>query len=58
MSRLDKFIDFDKKNNIVFSNLYLDREIVVKIPLNSDNGKNITIDKFDLSKYTYLISHD
>ena len=58
MSRLDKFIDFDAKNKICFTNLYLDREIVIKIPLNSHNHDELILAPFDLSRYTYLISHD
>ncbi len=58
MKRVNKFIDFDKKSEIFYNNLYIDGEIVIKIPLNSNNGKTIKIDKFDLSKYTYLISYD
>jgi len=58
MKRVNKFIDFDKKSEIFYDNLYIDGEIVIKTPLNSNNGKTIKIDKFDLSKYTYLISYD
>jgi len=53
-----KFIDFDKKNETFYDNLYIDGNLVIKIPLNSNNRKKIKIEKSNLSKYTYLISYD
>ena len=56
-----KFIDYDKGKKIFYDNLYLDDfKIVVKIPLSSkDNSKkdDIKIKKFNLEKYTYLLSY-
>ncbi|MFX1256891.1 MAG: hypothetical protein ACFFAN_03450 [Promethearchaeota archaeon] len=54
-----KFIDFDKNRKIFYNNLYIkDFRIVVKMPLNKkDNSKDVKIKKFDLSKYTYLLSY-
>jgi hypothetical protein len=54
----NKFIDFDKKSEIFYDNLYINGDVVIKIPLNSNNGKTIKLDKFNLSKYTYLITYD
>ncbi|MBD3194120.1 MAG: hypothetical protein GF317_03635 [Candidatus Lokiarchaeota archaeon] len=62
MSTTNKFIDFDKSNELFYDNLYLnDEKIVIKIPIHVNNGKNgadVKMDKFDLSKYTYLVSYE
>jgi len=63
MNQISKFIDFEKKQKVFYNNLYLNEEkIVIKIPLhlsnNNDNGNGIKLDKFDLTKYTYLMSYD
>lgn len=59
--RIKKFIDFDKYRTNFFNNLYFEEfDIVVKMPLlndiNSDN--NLKIEKFNLTKYCYLLSYD
>ncbi len=58
---IQKFIDWDKFENVFYNNLYLeDSKIVVKIPLipKRDSEEQIKIKKFNLEKYTYLISYD
>jgi hypothetical protein len=59
---LSKFIDFDKNDKIFYDNLYLDEfKIVVKVPLSvlgKTSKKRIRFGKFDLVKYTYLLSYD
>ena len=56
-----KFLDWDKYKNRFYNNLYLkDYKLVVKIPLIPQKNleKEIKIKKFNLTKYTYLISYD
>ena len=56
-----KYLDWDKFENKFYNNLYLDDfKIVVKIPLikRNDIEEDIKIKKFDLEKYTFLISYD
>lgn len=55
--KLSLFLDFDKNEQIFYSNLYLDDyKLVVKVPItnNRDVKKETKIDKFDLVRYTYL----
>ena len=57
-----KFIDYDKGRKIFYDNLYLDEfKIVVKIPLFSksepSNKEDIKVKKFNLERYTYLLSY-
>jgi len=70
MMSFKKFIDFDKRNNNFYDNVYINEEnIVVKIPFaskeHSENGnvkkrqpEHIKLEHFDLSKYTYLTSYE
>ncbi len=58
---IQKFIDWDKFENIFYNNLYLENyKIVIKIPLipKKDLKNEIKIKKFNLEKYTFLISYD
>jgi hypothetical protein len=58
---ITKFLDWDKYKNIFYNNFYLkDFKIVIKIPLipKNNNEQEIKIKKFNLTKYTYLISYD
>ncbi len=58
---ISKFIDFDKIEKVLYNNLYMkDLKLVVKIPLNpkDDPIKKIKIEKFDLTKYCYLLAYD
>ena len=58
---ISMFIDWDKYKNCFYNNLYLeDYKIVIKIPLIKDKPKwnDLKIKKFNLAKYTYLISYD
>ncbi|MBY8985551.1 MAG: hypothetical protein KGD65_10805 [Candidatus Lokiarchaeota archaeon] len=57
---IQKFIDWDKCRNIFYNNIYLEsQKIVIKMPLipPEDSEEDIKIKKFDLSKYTFLISY-
>lgn len=58
---IQKFIDWDKFENVFYNNFYLDKyKIVIKMPLFPKKEKNneIKIKKFNLEKYTFLISYD
>ncbi|MFX1525005.1 MAG: hypothetical protein ACFFCC_15970 [Promethearchaeota archaeon] len=58
--KIQKFIDWDKCKNIFYNNIYLERQkIVIKMPLipTEDVEDDMKIKKFDLSKYTFLISY-
>lgn len=57
---IQKFIDWDKRKNVFYNNVYLgNHKIVVKMPLipSEDLEDDIKIKKFDLEKYTFLISY-
>jgi hypothetical protein len=60
-TKIQKFIDWDKCKNIFYNNIYLEKhKIVIKMPLIPTKGgaeDDIKIKKFDLSKYTFLISY-
>ena len=55
------FLDWCKYKNIFYNNLYLeDYDWVIKmplLPLGSGNQKDIKLKKFNLTKYTYLLSY-
>ena len=58
---ISMFLDWDKYKNCFYNNLYLeDYKIVIKIPLISDKRINddLKIKKFNLAKYTYLVSYE
>jgi len=58
---ISKFLDFDKYKEIFYDNMYLDDyKIVVKLPLTEKQkaGKDMKINRFDLTKYTFLLSYD
>lgn len=58
---IQKFIDWDKFENVFYNNFYLENyKFVIKMPL-LPKGKRedeIKIKKFNLEKYTFLISYD
>ena len=60
-SNARKFIDYDKKKKIIYNNIYLDEfKIVIKMPLSCEEvceKDDIKIKKFNLEKYTYLLSY-
>jgi len=65
MNMLKKFIDFDKSKKLFFDNLYLiDEKFVIKIPIVEKEkiceeiNNKIKIEKFDLTKYIYLITYE
>ncbi|MFX1501144.1 MAG: hypothetical protein ACFFDH_09305 [Promethearchaeota archaeon] len=58
---IQKFIDWDKFENIFYNNFYLENyKVVIKMPLLPKEGSKdeMKIKKFNLEKYTYLISYD
>jgi len=58
---ISKFLDFDKDKNVFYDNMYLDDyKIVVKVPLveKQKAEKDMKINRFDLTKYTFLLSYD
>ncbi|MBY9005307.1 MAG: hypothetical protein KGD63_00955 [Candidatus Lokiarchaeota archaeon] len=58
---LSKFIDFDKKQNLFYDNLYIkDYDYVIKIPfpLIRTFKEKIKFEKFNLAKYTYLLDYE
>ena len=58
---VSKYLDWDKYKNQFYNNMYLDDyKIVIKIPLiHTEKSQNdIKIKKFDLEKYTFLLSYD
>ena len=65
MNMLKKFIDFDKSKKLFFDNLYLiDEKFVIKIPIVEKEkiceeiNNKIKIEKFELTKYIYLITYE
>ncbi|MHA1272502.1 MAG: hypothetical protein ACTSVV_19095 [Promethearchaeota archaeon] len=57
---MKRFIDFDKRNKILYDNLWIDDlKIVIKIPIiiNEDTPKEIIIGKFNLSECLYLLEY-
>ncbi|KKL25125.1 hypothetical protein LCGC14_2408420, partial [marine sediment metagenome] len=55
--------DYDRIEQIFYDNLYFDKSgFVLKIPLLSlirqISKDDIKIEKFDLTKYTYLLHHE
>lgn len=57
---MNLFLDYDKLTHEFFENIYLkEQKFVIKIPLNInyDNNLDIIIEKFDLTKYLYLVSY-
>ncbi|NVM45277.1 MAG: hypothetical protein HWN79_10195 [Candidatus Lokiarchaeota archaeon] len=58
---ISMFLDWCKYKNIFYNNLYLeDYDWVIKIPLipqGSETQDDIKLKKFDLTKYTYLLSY-
>ena len=62
MFKMSVFVDFDKKKKTFYNNLYLEEEkLVIKMPLiNSEKldekvKREVKVEKFDLTKYTYLL---
>ncbi len=57
-----KHIDYDQIEQIFYDNIYFENsDVVLKIPLicliKQISNDDIKIEKFDLSKYTYLLHH-
>ena len=58
---ISMFLDWDKYKNCFYNNLYLeDYKLVIKIPLIKDKPRrdDLKIKKFNLAKYTYLVSYE
>ena len=56
-------VDFDKNNQIFYNNIYFkENNVVLKMPLINmrDNGiqDDIKLEKFDVTKYVYIIHYD
>ena len=58
---VSKYLDWDKFKNRFYNNIYLDDyKIVIKMPLIQTEKlqDDIKIKRFDLEKYTFLLSYD
>ena len=60
---LKKFVDYDKKNGLLYDNMYLnDIEFVIKIPFQDSRKEgsinNIRIAKFNLTDSIYISNYD
>ena len=60
---LKKFVDYDKKNGLLYDNLYLnDIKFVIKIPFQDSRKEgsinNIRIVKFNLTDSIYISNYD
>jgi hypothetical protein len=58
---INMYIDWDRYKNRFYNNIYLeDCKFVIKMPLlpQKHSQMDIKIKKFNLTKYTYLISYD
>lgn len=61
-SNYKQFLDFDSNKKILFNNLYIEElKLVIKLPLFKErkyrgNIPEITVEKFNLAKYTFLTS--
>ncbi|MFX1316449.1 MAG: hypothetical protein ACFE9T_11335 [Promethearchaeota archaeon] len=59
--RLSMYLDWDKFKNKFYNNIYLDDyKVVIKMPLiqREESEEDIKIKKFNLAKYTFLLSYD
>jgi hypothetical protein len=61
---ISRFIDLDKNKNRFYNNIYLENfDLVIKMPISKNTTKNsnapqeIKIEKFDLTKYIYLVDY-
>ena len=58
---VSRFLDWCKYENIFYNNLYLeDYDWVIKMPLisqGSETQNDFKLKKFNLTKYTYLLSY-
>ncbi len=58
---MNMYIDWDRYKNMFYNNIYLeDCKFVIKMPLlpHKNSQRDIKIKKFNLTKYTYLISYE
>lgn len=60
---LKKFVDYDKKNGLLYDNLYLDDiQFVVKIPFQESRKdgsiNNIRIGEFNLTDSIFIFNYD
>jgi hypothetical protein len=60
---LKKFVDYNKKNGLLYDNLYLnDVKFVIKIPFQDSRKEgsinNIRIEKFNLTSSIYIYDYD
>ncbi|MFX0011537.1 MAG: hypothetical protein ACFE9R_14585 [Candidatus Hermodarchaeota archaeon] len=58
---VSRFLDWCKYKNTFYNNLYLEEyDLVIKMPLipkTDDSRDKFKLKKFDLTKYTYLLSY-
>jgi hypothetical protein len=55
-----RFLDYDKKEKVIYDNLYLSiQKVVIKTPLSrtKDIQDDLVLEDFNLAKYTYLIGY-
>ena len=58
---INMYIDWDRYKNMFYNNIYLeDSKFVIKMPLlpQKNSHMDIKIKKFNLTKYTFLVSYD
>ena len=63
---MGSFLDYDKYENVFYSNLYVDDyKLVVKTPIvkgtiksETPDVNSIIIEQFDLTKYVYLLAYE
>ena len=58
-----KYLDFDKENDILYDNMYMeDHKMVIKIPLftfnETDFNFKLKFDDFNLEDYNYLLTYE
>jgi len=60
--KISMYLDWDKYSKKFYNNIYLEEfKLVIKMPLihmEDNKEEDIKIKKFDLSKYTYLLSYE
>ncbi|TFG00127.1 MAG: hypothetical protein EU541_03140 [Promethearchaeota archaeon] len=59
--KISRFLDLDKDKSRFYNNIYLENlDLVIKIPFTekpSESPHRIKIEKFDLTKYIYLVDY-
>ncbi|TFF97814.1 MAG: hypothetical protein EU541_07700 [Promethearchaeota archaeon] len=62
--KISRFIDLEKNKSQFYTNIFLEKEhIVIKTPFtikrseNNNTDMNLKIERFDLTKYIYLVDY-